>query len=830
VLPLASVLSGADGRFVFHSVNSVHRTYLSWFPPQEWLNGGVPLTGESAADLDLGEIPLRPASILRVAVELVGGLRLSREEREPAIMLQHKSRFGPRVGATRVGSEYVIRGVSFDEGNWEVVIYRKKHHYEKYTAPFRGRLGRRDQKFTLRLPRDKAAWDGSSLGGTMEVSESIAPPLMPKPEFTIAGKVAGPDGTPIEGALVSDFGYYLEEAPLRWVRTGPDGKFILKTHSDQAMPSISYGDSDYWDAWNSKPRLPTIDMPTPSRLAIRLSGIDTVKARASWWHDSLGWQHFSSWRPWIPAGGLGKALIRVTADGYLPLTSEIDRPYFDLKVKAPPTELPVEFRFDPSVSRTLSVFGAGRPLAGALVDVESVVNLQSGERHYLDTYVLPADGRLQLRGGANQQVEVFVHAEGFEPRRAIWNPDAPLAIHLTARNSRLLFAAASEAVIARVRTAGSPRAVRTFALNPEQVTPAHAAPGLYDITCHNQSGAVTGYQRVALAAASAASVDCSADRRPRLTVRLPGKAWHVSVSESTPRGAAAQWPTSIIVPNHGSFFEVAATVLRASETEHVLALSHAGRWIVEASEDHGAVRFWREIDIKPGASRTLALPKETGTLKASMRTYGGGLESTGHGFAGPRLQLLADNPTHWSVTDYLPERDSRHGDARHRFTLNGLPPGSYHLYHHLIGKPRSYQSGTDTITVTDPVDAWGGIPIRVNANSSTVLQDLSEHPLGNLKVQVIDAAGRPVEHATLRIRDRMSEMWRREVEEPVVAGGADDPIPHPAATRIVGGRAALPSIREGWLDLSVELDNGPAVSFLVPVSPQRELRLRLPSH
>lgn len=225
---------------------------------------------------------------------------------------------------------------------------------------------------------------------------------------------------------------------------------------------------------------------------------------------------------------------------------------------------------------------------------------------------------------------------------------------------------------------------------------------------------------------------------------------------------------------------------------------------------------------------TLDSPKETGTLKASMRTYGGGLKSTQHGVAAPRLQLLADNPTGWSVTEYLPERDSRHGEARHRFALNGIPPGSYHLYHHLIGKPRSHGSGTDTINDTAPVDAWGGIPARVNANSSTVLQDLSEHPLRDLAVRVVDAAGRPVEYATLRIRDRMSEMWRREVEEPVVAGGADDPIPFPPAARIVGGRATLPAIREGWLDLSVELDNGPVISFLVPVSEQRELLLRLP--
>ena len=33
---------------------------------------------------------------------------------------------------------------------------------------------------------------------------------------------------------------------------------------------------------------------------------------------------------------------------------------------------------------------------------------------------------------------------------------------------------------------------------------------------------------------------------------------------------------------------------------------------------------------------------------------------------------------------------------------------------------------------------------------------------------------------------------------------------------------------EGWLELSVESDSGPIVSFTVPVSPKQELRLTLP--
>lgn len=132
------------------------------------------------------------------------------------------------------------------------------------------------------------------------------------------------------------------------------------------------------------------------------------------------------------------------------------------------------------------------------------------------------------------------------------------------------------------------------------------------------------------------------------------------------------------------------------------------------------------------------------------------------------------------------------------------------------------------MTYTAPIAAWGGLPVQIKANSVTVLKDFSEYPLNDLQVRVIDAEGRPVEHATLRIRDRMSDSWRQVEENPAQLEQAEDPIPYPAAVRIVGGTATLPRIREGWLDLLVESDNGARFSFTVPVSPKRELSLRLP--
>jgi hypothetical protein len=72
-------------------------------------------------------------------------------------------------------------------------------------------------------------------------------------------------------------------------------------------------------------------------------------------------------------------------------------------------------------------------------------------------------------------------------------------------------------------------------------------------------------------------------------------------------------------------------------------------------------------------------------------------------------------------------------------------------------------------------------------------------------------------------------IWNLLKRAPIrVVAGSSAPYPYPAAARIVGGTATLPRIREGWLNLSVESDNGATFSFTVPVSSERELSARLP--
>ena len=570
-------------------------------------------------------------------------------------------------------------------------------------------------------------------------------------------------------------------------------------------------------------------MPSASHLSVRIDGIDESRARAYWWHDSFGWQRFPSLSPWISAPSFNDIQVKVEADGYLPLIHSLKFQQFDhSKGEQPPPERPLGFRFEATARRSLLVRGGGNPLA-AIVDLESIENLESDHRRFLRTYRLQADGKLELLGAGDQMVEAFVYATGFEPQRAIWDAGVPLTLDLIARSTNLEFPASSTILLARIRDSASPRKVRTVKLNAAGSTLMPTAPGTYDITCYSNLGAVTGYQRLVVGPAQTTPVDCSADQRPRLTVRYLTEGWRVSVSESTPRGGATQWAVMLVAGGVPGFAETAATPERQSPREVTFTLSHAGRLHVEARHGNQSLTIWREIDFQPNQSIAISIPQGSSTLRGAMRTYGGGLEPSVHGFAGPRMQLIADNPADWSVTEYLPERDARTGEKRHRFTLTSLPAGNYHLYQHLIGKSKTYSFENHTTHLTAPIAAWGGIPVKLEAGSTTQLKDFIDYPLNDLQIRVADATGRPIEHAMLRVRDRMSESWRQVEENPAQLEQAAHPIPYPAAARIVGGFAALHHIREGWLDLLVENDAGPTYSFTVHVSPGRELRLNLPS-
>jgi hypothetical protein len=190
-LPLVDVVTSADGQFALLDVNSIYSPYLSWFPPEKWRDGGIPLGGESAADLDVGVIRLKLRTI-RIAIELTVDAPLAASNREPIVILQDKATSGSRIVAEHIGSDYVLHDISFDEGTWEVRVFTESK-MEEYAAPFHAQLGRGDQKFNLRLLRDTLTRTGGrDRKGKIEVSENIVSARAATREFTVAGKVVGP--------------------------------------------------------------------------------------------------------------------------------------------------------------------------------------------------------------------------------------------------------------------------------------------------------------------------------------------------------------------------------------------------------------------------------------------------------------------------------------------------------------------------------------------------------------------------------------------------------------------------------------------------------------
>jgi hypothetical protein len=194
-----------------------------------------------------------------------------------------------------------------------------------------------------------------------------------------------------------------------------------------------------------------------------------------------------------------------------------------------------------------------------------------------------------------------------------------------------------------------------------------------------------------------------------------------------------------------------------------------------------------------------------------------------HGTAGPRLQLINDNPDGWSVTEYMP---ARRPDGS--FTLTGLPAGDYHVYHHLIGEDRTYTSNGRQSTYRSAAAAWGGVGVHLDPARPAAIADFAADTLGDLPVRVVDGSGQPVDRATLRVRDRMSDSWRQIEEDPGRIESQGDPIPYPAAERIVTGQATLHKIRSGWLEFAVELDSGAAYTYRLPVTRGQLLNVTVP--
>ncbi len=831
-MPSYQTTTGDDGRFTLPHVETYAPAAIVWFKPGEWSPGSTAVPDHGSDDIDLGPLQLQPDTIFRVTFELVGGSPLGPDAFGPSVKLVGPSDLDPHAIGETIWGEQILRPGSLERGTWEVRLDTVGAS-ETYRAPFTGTGGRRNRQFTFRLLRDTVRrvneWTRE---GRMVVIESEAAPLRVLREYTLAGKVIAPDGSPVAGALISEWGIPLSNRPLHWTWTAANGEFHLPiTDTNCYPPSVAFGSADFLpDSFFAATPAPCERLPVrPSeirllssmQLLLQVTGLAPIAVSASWWHAGFGWRPFATLTPTIPGRLLGPLTVRLTAPGYLPLARELNLP-FPQPDAAPPAQWPVGFTFDANSRRTLTVRSGGQPVRGARVELEAIVDLRTEQRQFLESYPLPEGGELTLQGGAGERIEAFVYAAGYEPRRAIWNPGEPLEIELSPRDASLWFPTGGPATAARIRLAGSSTPVRTVRLLPDRPTRIAVAPGLFDVTCFAASGQPIGYQRVAVTTGADTRLDCTVDQRPRVTVRLPHSGWRAGLRELDPHLHPQVWSIGFRTSATTEAFDQPAVEQAKSPREFVFQASHAGKFVVDVAPRFPQRRMlFREIDLAPGAHVILNVPGGQGSLNAGLRTYLPDLDRSIHGIAGPRILLLAQSPEQWSVIEDLPLPQPTPGNVARRFLLGTLPAGAYHVHQHLTG----LTSTTEGVRRNQPTYAWGGIPVTIPATGTQSLPDFSDFATGSLLVRLTDAQGRPVEHATLRLRDRLWEITR-QYPNPT---DPSDEIPPPPAVRVQGGQATLPDVRSGQLELIVELDSGRVYHFTVTASLRETLTLVLPA-
>jgi len=328
-LPLADAVTGADGRFSFRDINSTYMPDLRWYPPEEWLQGAAPITGESGENIDAGIFRLQPDTLLRVATEIIGGPPLGPKDREATIVLQGSGPIGRRIVAEQVGGYRLLRQIPFDEGTWDITLYTNGRS-EHFGAPFHVQRGRRDQMLLLRLHREKLRRGQYVSEGDLEIQETRVAPTAVEREFQASGRLVAPDGSAIEGAIVGINDFFLRRTRPQWTSSDSQGRFHLAYSSTACNdPAISYGHGDYWvfpfkrpeenetcdSRWKESREL---TMPVASRLSLKVTGATSSALHAYWWHDAYGCQGFSSLSPWIWLSGFQPILLKVEADGFVP--------------------------------------------------------------------------------------------------------------------------------------------------------------------------------------------------------------------------------------------------------------------------------------------------------------------------------------------------------------------------------------------------------------------------------------------------------------------------------------------------------------------------------
>jgi hypothetical protein len=805
----------SQGRFRFLDVGGTNDLNGVVDPSPEWIPATFTLTGVDGGESHAGDIRVAANTTLRVALETAPGVPFRGDPGTVNVDLVPKGTSRTDVRQVYANGIFTFDYITYREAELSIAF-----HGTTYRAPLHFEPGQRN-RFVVARP-GIAKKDGERFGA-LEILEMVRPADPPSFE-TRGGVVRAPDGSPLEGAVVSILGDY---GPGRIGRpssavTGPDGRYRIVQPLDRNVFSTTVG-LVAENAWESDERV-VHDIRLANAIHLEL-GADVPQASAAaqprvrWWHDALGWQTLRRLDTWVAPESSGGPAKVFSEDPYASLVADLPG-YFPIALRlklpkaggGPAPRVEHRFRFTDSPVRTLEVRSLGKPLAGASVDLVRVDGQQELATDLLATYTTGADGRLQLVGAPEGVYAVFVYARGHAPAHAVWNPGAPLNVTLAPANAALEVEGAIRGQLVSVRPVGgtNPAAVARVTQTPLSFT---LAPGDYEIAAMEDSGRLAGADHVSAAAGRATRVFLAAPKFPEIRVEFPDgrhewevTAWHLATGESP---ADSPWLDG----------EPQSAQVAVGEQTATLHLSDSGLYRVWVRQSGARFELRRTIEVAGGSRVVWKVPSGNASLTGNARSAITPDMAQEPWKKGVGLWLANADAGGWDVMVLPAELPGDGG-----FRIDGLPAGRYYAWQHLyapLGPPDNPFEGPFSDVCGKHVR--GGAPVVLAAGRAETLKDLAALPTAAVSLHVIDAGGKPVSHATVFVRDWSPETSGRG-QEMFERGAASRPLIVP----VTGGSAKVPDVRAGGLEFELLLDSGRVYTVVGEVDPGRPLEIRLP--
>ena len=839
-LPLMETRTGADGRFTFRDVRATSGIGVLIDPPPRYAPGGAVIEAVSGTKVDIGDLKVERSRVLRVTVELLGP---GRSEIAPADMrVFWKSDSTGVIPARREGEDFLMEHLPNEPGTLQMEIY-------KLNAEFFQPLAFRWSEKTIRLQllADTARLQAgrhlrqAELQVLARAEEDFRPPRIP----TLTGRVTTPDGEPLGGAVVQLDQTFRPSKSFQVV-TGADGSFGLPFHAEHCQtPRVAFvgvhwksgpsgADCDL-ERFVGEPLEIIVESALPLELTAQSETGPLDNVHYSWRDGGIfgaaqdaEWRILESSSTWTARWSVSTtATLRAETEGRIPVVTTLQLPGTNRKQSDPPTpeRLEVAFHFESGGSYELTATDGSSPIPDAAVDIERIEDLASGRAAFLGTFRTDASGALNLRGPKEGRYLLYVYADGYEPQRVIWMPGRPATVILRRNDAVIRVTGLPEGGRARVKPAGGYLTLAAGLASGGRPVELRIPAGAYDVVLTGANGRPMSLARRTVASRDILELSTTelADQRPtvRVTFANPGQ-WGAGATRSTPAGAAAGWAMMSTLGGQLSLAEPAAEVVERTPTRVVLRMAGTGEFQVICGRRDLESQLSRTVRLEPGDDIEVAVPRLRSAFAGSMKTYDGGVGFSHHGWAGPRLMLRPAAEDGWAATVNLPRRTT--GDA---FEMRALPEGDYWLFQHLIGEPASYKRPDgQEIPYTRPVYVYGGIPVKLVADEMTQLADFAEFAGGELRLEILDAGGRPME-GSIRVRDRMAEAWAQVAGGGTTLANADHPIPPGPAARLVRGVATVPRIRKGYLEMTFVTDDGRVYEISRQVDPAEALRIRL---